>query len=62
MSQGLFRNVIAMSGAMAWQKRLRTNNIHEAKQLAQRINCSNESISDMINCLRAVRVDVGREL
>ncbi len=55
MSQGLFKNVIAMSGALAWQKKLRTNNIHEAEQLAKRINCSDESIGDMINCLRAVR-------
>jgi predicted alpha/beta superfamily hydrolase len=56
MSQGLFQNVIAMSGALAWQKKLRTNNIHDAKQLAKRMNCSDESIGDMIKCLKNVRV------
>lgn len=56
MAQGLFKNVIAMSGAMAWQKKLKTNNIHEAKQLAERIDCSDESIGDMIKCLKNVRV------
>lgn len=52
LSQGLFKNVIALSGALAWQKKLRTNNIHEAVQLAKRMNCYDESIGDMIKCLR----------
>lgn len=54
MSQGLFINVIAMSGALAWQKKLKSNNIEEAKSLATRIGCPIETINVMIPCLRNV--------
>lgn len=54
MSAGLFINVIAMSGAIAWQKKLKTNNIEAVKNLSNKLNCSTESIDDVVECLQSV--------
>lgn len=54
MSKGLFRNVIALSGAMPWQINLATNNIETARALAARVNCPTESTADMVRCLTEV--------
>lgn len=54
MSQGLFANVIAISGAIAWQKKLRTNNLPVAEGLAARLNCTTDTVADMLMCLKAV--------
>lgn len=54
MSQGLFKNVIAMSGALAWQKKLKSNNIVVAKELANKINCTLESSDLMLECFMNV--------
>lgn len=56
MSQGLFQNVIAMSGALAWQKKLQTNNIGDVKLLAGKINCTIDTIDEIIQCLKKVSV------
>lgn len=54
LSKGLFQNVIAVSGALAWQKKLKTNNFEEAKKLAKRINCPTENTNEMIQCFENV--------
>lgn len=54
MSLHLFVNVIAMSGALAWQKKLKTNNIDAAVTLATRIDCPTENLSVMVLCLKYV--------
>lgn len=54
MSKGLFKNVIAVSGAMPWQRNLDTHNIETAKALAARINCPTEPTAAMVQCLTAV--------
>lgn len=55
MSRGLFHNVIAMSGAFAWQKKLKTNNFEDARKLAVKVNCTVEATEAMIRCLKDVR-------
>jgi acetylcholinesterase len=54
MSEGLFQNVIAASGALPWQKKLRRNNIQLAQELAGRVNCNNQNIEAMTQCLTFV--------
>lgn len=54
MSRGLFNKVIAVSGAMPWQRNLSNNNIETAKVLAARVNCPTESTADMVGCLTDV--------
>lgn len=54
MSQTLFKNVIAVSGAMPWQWNLTSNNIETAKALSSRINCPTDSIPNMVRCLTDV--------
>lgn len=56
MSFGLFHNVIAVSGALAWQKKLKTNNIDEAKNLAIKLNCTTDNNEALIKCLEMVRI------
>lgn len=60
MSSGLFHNVIAISGAIAWQKKLRTNNIETVKSLAVKLDCTVSDTEKMLNCLRTVRIFVTR--
>lgn len=54
MSQGLFHNVIAMSGALAWQKKLEKNNLNDVKTLAGKINCTTSSVAEMVECFKHV--------
>lgn len=54
MSQGLFSNVIAMSGAFAWQKKLKTDNLAEAEILAGKLNCPTTTVAEMLLCLKEV--------
>lgn len=56
MSKKLFHKLIAMSGALAWQKRLKTNNLEQVRNLASAVACPVESISDMVSCLKAVSI------
>lgn len=55
MSKGLFKNVIAMSGAITWQRKLKENNTNMVKKLAEKINCTTENINTMVQCLTDVR-------
>lgn len=57
MSDGLFRSVVAVSGAIAWQKELKTDNINDAKLLADKVSCPNADVEQMLKCLQAVRDD-----
>ncbi|XP_070498764.1 uncharacterized protein [Chironomus tepperi] len=50
MSKELFHQVIALSGAITWQKGLRNNGINEAIGLAKRLNCSSD-LSELFNCI-----------
>lgn len=54
MSEGLFHNVIAVSGGLAWQKTLKKENMNSARILAERINCATETTESMIQCLSEV--------
>lgn len=54
MSQGLFDKVIAMSGGMAWQVKLKKNNIESARALSQKINCPTGNVNEMVQCLKEV--------
>lgn len=54
MSQRLFKNVIAASGALPWQRKLKSDNADNVKLMASRLNCPDNSTDDMINCLRNV--------
>lgn len=62
MSDGLFKNVIAVSGALAWQKKLKNNNIDAARDLAQKCNCSTENVESMTICLVSVSVEMERSV
>lgn len=54
LSDGLFHNVIAVSGGLAWQKTLRKENIASAKILAERVSCATNNTESMVQCLRQV--------
>lgn len=54
MSQGLFHNVIGMSGSIASQIRPDTTNIEIVRELSTRVNCTIETVDGMIDCLRNV--------
>lgn len=54
MSDGLFNNVIALSGGLAWPVKLKKNNIESARVLAEKIGCPSESVDDMVQCLKDV--------
>lgn len=54
MSEGLFHNIIAASGALPWQRKLKTNNIDLGRQLAGRLSCNTENIDSMTECLTFV--------
>lgn len=54
MSDGLFHNVIAASGALPWQKKLQTNNLDLARDLAFRLRCDTENIEFLVGCLSFV--------
>lgn len=54
MSEGLFHNLIAVSGAMPWQSKLRSNNINLAETLARRVDCPTNTIANILQCLKAV--------
>lgn len=58
MSQGLFHNVIGLSGSIASQMRPLSNNIGFVKEIATRVNCTVATIDSMINCLRNVSNNV----
>lgn len=55
MSQGLFHNVIGLSGSIASQIRPEPNNTEIVRELARRVNCTIETIDNMIDCLTNVR-------
>ncbi|KAJ6640603.1 Esterase E4 [Pseudolycoriella hygida] len=52
MSQGLFHNVIGVSGSIASQIQPVSNNIPFTKEVAVRVNCTVESIENMLDCLK----------
>lgn len=58
MTKDLFKNVIAMSGAITWQKKLRTNNIDMVTKLAEKVHCKVDNIHEMVKCL----TDVSHEM
>jgi acetylcholinesterase len=51
MSRGLFHRVIALSGALAWQKDLQRDNLDAARKQAGLVNCTTESVAAMLACL-----------
>jgi carboxylesterase type B len=55
MSNGLFQRVIALSGAITWQKRFENDYLGLAESLAQKLNCTTSSLEAMTDCLRQVR-------
>lgn len=55
ISKGLFHRVIALSGAITWQRGLKNNGINEAIILAKKLNCSSD-LSELLNCLNQVRI------
>lgn len=60
ISQGLFINVIAVSGALPWQRKLRHEHINTARELAARVQCPTEpdNIENMIRCLTDVSFEI----
>ena len=60
MSQGLFHNLIALSGALAWPVKLKSNNIESARILAAKIDCPTVDVGDMVQCLRDVSKNIKR--
>lgn len=55
MSQGLFHNVIGLSGSIVSQIKPESNNTEIVTELARRINCTTATIDSMTDCLRNVR-------
>ena len=51
MSRGLFHRLIALSGALAWQKDLQRDNLDAARKQAQLVNCTIENDAAMLACL-----------
>lgn len=56
MSDGLFSRVIAMSGSITYQRKLETNYLNLAMQLAEKLNCTITDINEMVACMRKVRI------
>lgn len=54
MSKGLFRRVIAISGAITSFGKLSDNNLHLATYIADKLNCTTSNVTDMVTCLRQV--------
>ena len=54
MSTGLFHRVIALSGTIAWQRKLEKDYLGLARRLAEKMNCTTTSNERMIECLRTV--------
>jgi acetylcholinesterase len=59
MSEGLFNNVIAVSGALPWQKKLKSTNINSGKALAVKVSCPVDNINTMTQCLISVSSTLG---
>lgn len=58
MSQGLFHRAIVMSGSAAAQWEILSHQLDLAKKQARLLNCSDESVEDIMNCLRKVSLDL----
>lgn len=54
MSQDLFQGVIAVSGALPWQRTLKADNLEAARALAELIDCPTENVTTMLTCFRSV--------
>lgn len=54
MSQGLFHNVIGLSGSIANQLKPASNNTGIVMEVALRVNCTIDNIDNMVSCLRNV--------
>lgn len=54
MSQGLFRRAIVMSGSAAAQWEIPSEQLDLAKKQARLLNCSDESVESIMNCLKNV--------
>lgn len=54
MSQGLFHNVIGLSGSISSQIKPDSNNTDIVMELARRVNCTTQTTESMISCLRNV--------
>jgi carboxylesterase type B len=51
MSKDLIHGVIAMSGAITWQKGLQNSHVDKAQELAASLNCSTD-VNELVDCLR----------
>lgn len=54
MSRGLFKRMIVMSGSTTSQWDIPYDQLHLAKKQARLLNCSDESVEAIMDCLRAV--------
>jgi len=52
MSRDLFQGVIAMSGAITWQKDFDTEAVDAVRRVSSGIDCSRDSTQEIITCLR----------
>lgn len=55
LTKGLFHRTIAFSGSIAYQRKLKTEYLDLGMQLAEKLNCTMDSIEAMVDCLRTVR-------
>ena len=55
MANGLFHNVIAVSGSPFRPQPLRQDYLDEAKMISKALNCTTEAIGDMMECLKKVK-------
>lgn len=54
MSQGLFHRAILMSGGVTGQWEVPTHQLHLAKQQARILECPEDDVAEMFDCLRQV--------
>jgi acetylcholinesterase len=55
MSKDLIHGVIALSGAITWQKGLQSSHVEEAQALAASLGCST-NVNELVECLKGVRM------
>lgn len=56
MSRGLFQRAIVMSGSSIAQWNIPTNQLDLAKKQARLLNCKDDSIEEIMHCLRTVNI------
>ncbi|CAO1378626.1 unnamed protein product [Diamesa serratosioi] len=54
MSRGLFHRVILMSGGVTAQWKVPSHQLHLAKKQARILNCPDDDITEMVECLKSI--------